>query len=156
MSLSTINLEAALLVAQKNGNLDEIIRIATELRGMEAKEAAQWREENSDRIRIFTTGLNAAKTAAEWKSVMERGYQLFCFDAPVACGVKSIRKKTVITDAQIIAVFGRDGQKYRRSEIAERLEIKPERVPHILKNLLGKEITKEGELKSTKYFLTPE
>jgi len=155
MSLATMDLEAALLVAQKTGNLDEIIRIATELKGMEAEDAAKWRDENEDRIRIFTIGLNAAKTDTEWKGVMEQGYQLFCFDAPVSCSVKSIRKKTPITEAQIIAVFGTCGNKYSRSEIAERLEIKPERVHHILKNLLGNEITKEGELKSTKYYLTP-
>jgi hypothetical protein len=155
MSLATINLEAALLVAQKSGNLDEIIRIATELKGMEAAETAKWREENAERIWIFTQGLNAAKTEADWKIVMEEGYKLFCFDAPVAAGVRSGRKKTTITDAQIIAVFGRNGHKYSRSEIAERLQIKPERVHHILKNFLGKSITKEGELKSTKYFLTP-
>jgi hypothetical protein len=153
MSLATINLEASLLVAQKSGNLDDIIRIATELKGMEAEEATLWRTENADRIRIFTEDLTAARTEVQWKIVMERGYQLFCLDAPVACGVKSVRKKAIITDAQILAVFGGNGNKYSRSEIAERLEIKPERVPHILKNLLGKGISKEGELKSTRYFL---
>jgi len=155
MSLETINLQSDLHAAQKSGNLDEIIRIASELKEAEEKESALWRADNAKSIRTFISDINAAKTEMDWKEVMERGYQLFCFDAPVSCSIKTNRNKKSITDAQIISVFGANGHKYSRSEIAERLNINPERVQQLLKNLLGKEISKEGELKSTRYFLTP-
>jgi len=155
MSLKTINLQSDLQAAQKSGNLDEIIRLALELKELENSEAALWRSENAKIIRSFIADINSAKTDTDWKEVMDLGYQLFCVDAPVSCVIKTRRYKKAITDSQIIAVFGNHGQKYSRSEIAERLGIKPERVQQLLKNLLGKEITREGELKSTKYFLSP-
>ena len=154
MSLETINLQTELLAAQKNGNLDEIIRLASELKEMEESEVASWRSENAETIRIFIEEINAATSGMDWKEVMDMGYRLFCVDAPVSSTIKTVRNKKTFTDEQIIAVFGIHGRKYSRSEIAERLDVNPERVQQLLKNLLGKEITKEGELKSTKYFLT--
>jgi hypothetical protein len=154
MSFEAINLAKDLLAAQKIGNFDAVIKIAGALKNLEKKENSEWRGRNSDSLQEFIANITVAKTDAEWKQVLEAGYKLFYIDSPIASSTKIKLEKKVFTDVQIFAIFGKKGHKFSRAEIAERLNIKSDRVPYILKPYIGKEITKEGELKSTKYFLT--
>ena len=155
MSAEAINLAEDLLAAQKVGNFDEVIKIATALKELQITKNSEWRNKNIVAIREFIENITVAKTEAEWTKVLEDGHKLFCTNAPIIASLKKPQKKKTFTKSEIIAVFGKTEQKFSRGQIAERLDVNPDRVQYLLRQYIGKEIAKEGELKSTKYFLTP-
>ena len=155
MSSEAINLAEDLLAAQKVGDFDEVIKIATALKELQLTKNTEWRNKNIVAIREFIENISVATTEAEWNKVLEDGQKLFCIDAPTSAILKKPQNKKTFTKSEIIAVFGKTQQKYSRAQIAKRLDVNPDRVQYLLRQYIGKEIAKEGELKSTKYFLTP-